>query len=180
MNAKAIKLSAAVALGLGIAFTSLGAVAAMSAPQAKMHLMESGSQSGYQTKVIRLGTIHVTPANMEGASKASAPSKLGSTAFLGRVRVTPEDSSEARAADLMAQRSGAVFLGSITVTADDSEDARYARSEAIRHGSVYLGSIQVTPAKTAFASGLLAVERFVGSHPTLALISTLVFERAGG
>jgi hypothetical protein len=180
MNAKAIQLSAAVALGLGIASTSLGAAAAMDAPQAKMHLMESGSLSGTKAKVIQLGTIHVTRADMEGAREASAPSGLGSTAFLGSVQVTPKDSSDARAAALLAKRSGAVYLGSITVTADDSEDARFAKNEATRHGSAYLGSIQVTPAKTLFASGLLAVERFVGSHPTLVVIGTLVFERAGG
>ena len=180
MNAKAIQLSAAVALGFGIAFTSFGAAAAMGAPQAKMHLMESGSLPSGKPKVIQLGTIQVTRADKEGASKPSTPSKLGSTAFVGRVQVTPADSSEARAAAALAKRSGAVYLGSITVTADDSEDARYAENEAARHGSVYLGSIQVTPAKTVFASSLLAVERFVGSHPTLVMIGTLVFERAGG
>ena len=180
MNAKAIQLSAVVALGLGIAFSSFGAAAAMNAPQAKMHLVESGSLSGVQAKVIHLGTIHVTHADVEGAPRTSTPSKLGPTAFLGSVQVTPKDSSDARAADLLAKRSGAVYLGSITVTADDSEDARYAKNEAARHGSVYLGSIQVTPAKTLFASGLLAMERFVGSHPTLVVIGTLVFERAGG
>ena len=180
MNANVIKLSAAVALGLGIVFTSLDAAAAMRAPQAKMRLMESGNQPSSKSKVIHLGTLHVTRADMEGTRKASAPARFGSTAFLGRVLVTPQDSSDARAAALLARRSGAVFLGSITVTADDSEDARFARAEATRPGSAYLGSIRVTPAKNAFTYGLLAMERFVGAHPTLALIGTLVFERAGG
>jgi len=179
MNAKAILLSATVALGVGIAFISLGAEAAMNAPQAKMHLMESGSRPGAQAKVIHLGTIHVTRADMEGAQKSAAPAKLGSTAFLGSVQVTPADSSDAHSAALSAKRTGAVYLGSIMVTADDSEDARYAENEATRHGSAYLGSIQVTPAKSAFTTGLLAVERYFGSHVALAMIGALVFARVG-
>ena len=135
-----------------------------------------------QPKVIDLGTIRVTRADMAGAKHAAPAGSYGSTMYLGRIQVTPADSLDARAAALAARRPGSVFLGSITVTADDSVDARYAAANAASHGSVYLGSILVTPTsnRSAFAKGLLAVERYVGTHPAIAAVGALVFGRAGG
>ncbi|MGE5625367.1 MAG: hypothetical protein ACM3ZT_07455 [Bacillota bacterium] len=177
-----LKLSAAVVLALGLASTAVEASAAMNGPEAKMHLEESGSLPPGQAKVIRLGTIHVTPADAEAAARPARAPHFGSTVYLGRIQVTPADSADAKSAALAARQSGAVFLGSIIVTADDSEDARYAEANAAGRGSVYLGSIRVTPTggKSPIAKGMLAVERYLGSHPALAALGTLVFGRLGG
>lgn len=164
MNTITMKLSAVSALILGLCFVT------------------AATAHSSQPKVIALGTIRVTRADMEGAKHAVPAGRHGSTLYLGRIQVTPADSPDARDAALAARRSGSAFLGSITVTADDSVEARYAAAKAASHDSVYLGSVLVTPAsnRSAFARELLAVERYVGSHPAFALVGALVFGRAGG
>jgi|GEM_PF-7080101 len=162
-----LKLSAAIALS--VSFACFNAFA-RGAQEVQPH----------HVQVIQLGTIRVTRADAEGMKPAAAVPHYGSTLFLGRIQVTPSDSPDARAAALEAQHSGGVFLGAITVTANDSEEARYAAADAASHGSVYLGSIRVTQPKSAFARGLLAVERYFGSHASLAALGTLVFGRLGG
>ena len=177
MNSKAVKMSA-LALSLALGFASQAAHAAMAESLSKVRLVETGAATRGLAKVMQLGTIHVTRADME----RSATPKRGSTAYLGTVQVTRRDTAEARLAERHAQGSGRVFLGTVEVTADDSPDARFAATQADRPGSLYVGSIEVTSAdaKSPVVSGLAVVRRFLGTAATLAMISTLVFARAWG
>jgi hypothetical protein len=176
MNAKAIQLSAAVALGLGITFTSLDAAAAMNAPQAKLHRVESVSLPGAQTKVIHLGTVYVTRADAEGA-KPRQPKSYG-TVYLGTVHVTEADSLEARAAAKASQQKGAS-----TVTPADSTDVRYAvRDVKEQPGTVFLGTVYVhaKSRRLPVIGTLLAAMDSTSSKGLLAAVGTLVFTLAGG
>jgi hypothetical protein len=177
MNSKAVKMSA-LALSLALGFASQAADAAMAQSLTKVRLVETGAATHGQAKVIQLGTIRVTRADME----PSVTPKRGSTAYLGTIQVTRQDTLEAQVAERRAQSSGRVFLGTVEVTADDSPDARFAADQAERAGSLYIGSIEVTSAdaKSPVTSGLAAVRRFLGTAATLAMISTLVFARAWG
>lgn len=181
MNNRIVKLSAAVLLGLGLMGASLAADAASAAPAAKARLMQSGPAGYGQGKVIHLGTIKVTRADMEGA-KPKAKSRYGSSAFLGKVTVTAADSPMARAAAAAASKDGTLYLGTITVTGDDTETARYAMAQAGQSGTMYLGSVRVTPrdAKAPVIGGVLALTHYLAPKALLTVISTLVIDRAGG
>jgi hypothetical protein len=177
MHSQAVKVSA-VALSLALGLASPAADAAMAQSLNKVRLVETGAATHGQAKVIQLGTIHVTRADME---RVATPQR-GSTAYLGTIQVTRQDTAEARLAERHAQGSGRVFLGTVEVTAEDSPDARFAANQADQSGSFYVGSIEVTQkdAKSPVISGLVAVRRFLGTAATLAMISTLVFARAWG
>jgi hypothetical protein len=175
------KLSAAVALGLSLMGASLAADAASAAPGTKAHQLQSGPAGYGQGKVIHLGTIKVTRADMEGAKPKAKP-RYGSSAFLGKVTVTAADSPMARDAAAAARKDGTLYLGSITVTSDDTEAARYAMARADQSGTLYLGSVRVTPrdAKAPVVGGMLAVTHYLAPKTLLTVISTLVIGRAGG
>ena len=171
MNIKFAKLSLAIALSLGLAVTSL-AVDAAGAQQLKARTLSHG-------RVMMLGTIHVTAADVEGGKQR--PTR-GSTAYLGKITVTPADSEAAHYAALAAKRSGAMYLGSIEVTAKDSEDARYAARLADAPGTAYLGSIRVTPSKadaSLFASARTSISH-LSRIVVLSIIGALAFGRAWG
>lgn len=162
------KLSLAIALALGLGFTSLAADAAQT--------VKAGAAS--HGRVMQLGTIHVTAADAEGAKQRTT---RGRTAYLGKIQVTPADSEQAHYAARDATRHGALYLGTVEVTADDSLDARYAAKLADEPGTAYLGSIRVTPSKadkTLFASA--ETGRHLSRFTVLRIVSALAFGRAGG
>jgi hypothetical protein len=182
MKTNFARLSAAVALGLSLMGASLAADAASAAPTAKTHQIKSASVSGGQGKVIHLGTITVTRADMDGPHKSKGRAPYGSTAYLGKVNVTAQDTLEAHAAAASAKKQGALFLGTVMVTQEDSLDARYAASLANTPGTLYLGTVRVTArdAKAPVIGGVMAATHYLGPKAVLSMISALVFERAGG
>jgi hypothetical protein len=145
------KISTAVALGLSLMGASAAADAASARPIAHAGQTQSGGVSYPRGKVIQLGTITVTRADMEGAHTASQ--KQG-TVFLGSITVTPADSLDARYARSMAQRPGTIYLGTVTVTARN-------------HKWPVIGS-------------LLAAIDSVGSRNLLTVVGALVFSRMAG
>jgi len=166
MNTNLRTLSLAAALTLGLGLTSLAAHAGL-------------ARAASQGKVVNLGTIKVTRADVEGKNIVYRP---GSTAYLGRIVVTAADSEQSHEAARFAARSGAVYLGTVQVTANDSTDARYAAKLGQAPGTAYLGSIRVTPPRTdatLFASATTAAGH-LSRLTVFKLIGALAFGRAGG
>ena len=111
MNSKAVKASAAV-LGLALGFASLSASAAPSPAH----------------QVLKLGTIKVTPADMEAARAA----RQHATVDLGVIRVTPADAAGASYASIIAH-SGTLNLGTVKVTPRDAKPALFGEMLAVTH-----------------------------------------------
>lgn len=160
------KLSIAIVLGLSLLGMS-AADAASARPLTKAGQAQTGV-SYTSGKVIHLGTIVVTPADMPGAKAATKPA---GTIYLGVVNVTAADTLEARAA-----RRNTVYLGSIEVTPANSA-ARYAVA-----GTVDLGVINVKAKghRIPVIGSLVAAIDSTHSRSMLAAVGALVFARAGG
>lgn len=146
------KISTAVALGLSLMGASVAADAASARPIANARHAQSGGVSYPRGKVIQLGTITVTPADVEGAHAKAKP-EYG-TAYLGSIVVTRADSTDARYAVSLAQRPGTAYLGTVTVTAKN-------------HKLPVIGSV-------------LAAIDSVGSRNLLTVLGALVFGRVAG
>ncbi len=144
------KISTAVALGLSLLGTSVAADAS-ARPAVKAEQLQTGGISYPRGKVIQLGTITVTRADMEGAKSAAHGQ---GTVFLGSITVTPADSAGARYALSAAERPGTVDLGTVRVTARN-------------HKLPVIGS-------------LLAAIDSVGSRNLLTVVGALVFSRMPG
>jgi len=175
------KLSAAVTLGLGLLGGSLAADAA--SVHAATTRAEIGASPYTHGKVINLGTIVVTRADLEGAPKVEARLSSGRTAFLGRIKVTADDTEEVRAAARVAREQGTMFLGAVTVTGADTAEARYAATQAASQpGTFFIGTVNVTArdTKPALVGAVVVAVRRLKSNATFSVISALVFERAGG
>ena len=175
------KLSAAVALGLGLMGASLAADAA-SARSSVAKSQTGGSDYSSSPKVIHLGTIVVTRADEAGTVKPKAHAAYGRTAYLGRVEVTAKDSAEARAV-AASVKPGTAFLGEVVVTAKDSEQARYAAAQAAAQpGTAFLGTVEVTAkdTKPAFVGKTVVALRRIGRNAMVSMISALAFVRVGG
>ena len=145
------KISTAVALGLSLLGASVAADAASARPAVKAEQLQSGGISYPRGQVIQLGTITVTPADMEGTRAAAH--QHGSV-FLGSITVTPADSADAGYASSVAQHPGTVYLGTVKVTARG-------------HKLPVIGS-------------LLAAIDSVGSRNLLTVVGALVFSRMPG
>ena len=161
------RLSTAIVLGLSLLGMS-AADAASARPVTKAGQIQTGASSYTSGKVIHLGTILVTPADMPGAKAAAKPA---GTIYLGEVQVTAADTLEARAA-----RRRTVYLGSIDVTPVNSA-ARYAVA-----GTVDLGVINVKAKghRIPVIGSLVAAIDSTHSRSMLAAVGALVFARAGG
>jgi hypothetical protein len=145
------KISTAIALGLSLMGASVAADAAAAHPAVKAEQLQSGGVSYPRGRVIQLGTITVTRADVEGARKAS---HQDGTVFLGSINVTPADSADARYAQSLAQRPGTVYLGTVQVTARNH--------------------------KLPVIGALLAAIDSVGSRNLLTVVGALVFSRMAG
>jgi len=175
------KLSAAVTLGLGL--MGMGVAADAANQHAATPRVETSASPYTHGKVIRLGTIVVTRADMDGALKAKAHPSYGSMVFLGRIKVTADDTEEARAASRVARKQGTVFLGAVTVTGADTPETRYAAAQAASQpGTFFVGTVNVTSrdTKPALVGEVMAAVRRLKSNAAFSVISALVFERAGG
>ncbi|HEY4127681.1 MAG TPA: hypothetical protein VGN70_06510 [Gammaproteobacteria bacterium] len=145
------KISTAVVLGLSLMGMNLAAEAASAQPAVKAARSQGSGVSHASGKVIHLGTIEVTPADVAGTHAA----KPGyGTAYLGTIRVTPSDSSDVRYAVSAAQQSGAVYLGTVQVKAHNG--------------------------KLPVIGSLLAMADSTGSRSLLTMVGALVFGRTGG
>ncbi|HSN16796.1 MAG TPA: hypothetical protein VLV87_01185 [Gammaproteobacteria bacterium] len=176
------KVSAAVALGLGLLGASLAADAASARSTAARSQSGGVGYSSASSKVIHLNTILVTRADVAGIAEPKAQAAYGRTAYLGSIQVTASDSAEARAA-AASVKPGTVFLGAVVVTAKDSEEARYAVAQAAAQpGTAFLGTVEVTArdTKPAFVGKTVVALRRIGRNAMVSMISALAFVRVGG